>query len=269
MPHGSQRSSAVLAYYDEEFRERMEGVAGGLAHQLDKNGKDSTDHAGLGPRKVTARLAEVERERTVKEAQPAAGAAVSETAEKKQDELVAEEQTTTPAPADAAISSGDVEPANAKASGAADPADAGEEPLSAAVSSEEPTAVKADQVEAVDRDSSKDQPSETRDEPAATATEETTSADVAEGEEEDVEAAKEPSLSRECPETREVEKKDKGEVIVLSQDAVAEGSVKEVLAAEVCEEKKAEVPVVDEQAEAQASVVPIVKTQIAEAATGV
>lgn len=54
----SYRHSAVMAYYDEEFRERMEGVAGGLSKQANKGEEDS---ASGGLRKVTAQLVEVAR----------------------------------------------------------------------------------------------------------------------------------------------------------------------------------------------------------------
>lgn len=37
----SYRHSAVMAYYDDEFRERMEGVAGGLSKQANKGEEDS------------------------------------------------------------------------------------------------------------------------------------------------------------------------------------------------------------------------------------
>lgn len=54
----SYRHSAVMAYYDEEFRERMEGVAGGLSKQASK-GEESESASGM--RKVTAQLVEVAR----------------------------------------------------------------------------------------------------------------------------------------------------------------------------------------------------------------
>lgn len=48
------RHSAVMAYYDDEFRERMEGVAGGLSKQA---GKGEEDSASGGLREVTAQQA--------------------------------------------------------------------------------------------------------------------------------------------------------------------------------------------------------------------
>lgn len=54
----SYRHSAVMAYYDDEFRERMEGVAGGLSKQANK-GEEEESASGL--RRVTAQLVEVAR----------------------------------------------------------------------------------------------------------------------------------------------------------------------------------------------------------------
>ena len=60
----SQRNSAIMAYYDEGFRERMEGVAGGLAKQI-KGGDEEGEgeQVGVGLKKVTAKLVEVQIEK--------------------------------------------------------------------------------------------------------------------------------------------------------------------------------------------------------------
>jgi hypothetical protein len=55
--YASHRSSAVLAYYDEDFREKMEGVAGGLSKQLKKG--EEADPTASSLKKVTAQLVEV------------------------------------------------------------------------------------------------------------------------------------------------------------------------------------------------------------------
>jgi hypothetical protein len=89
----SHRNSAVMAYYDEEFREKMEGVAGGLSKQLSKGEEESAS----GSRKATARWVEGgEAKKSQKEGQPSEIAAIdyvsSETAKGEQREARAEEQ---------------------------------------------------------------------------------------------------------------------------------------------------------------------------------
>jgi len=269
MPHGSQRSSAVLAYYDEEFRERMEGVAGGWKEQLDKdkNGKDSA-------RKVTARLVEVETERTAKkEGSSGDVPAVPEVSEEKEAEPAAQEvQATIPALADVTLVSGGAEAAEAKTSEVVEPAGSGKEPVFTPVLSEEPLTVKADQVESVDENLSKDQLSKTGDAPIAVAVEEAKSTEAIETEKAEVEAAKEASFGPECHEMREVEKTDE-KVDAPSQETIEQVPEKEIVSVTVCEEQqeeaKADVPVAPEQVETQGSDESSVKTQIAESATGV
>ncbi|KAK5659969.1 hypothetical protein OQA88_13434 [Cercophora sp. LCS_1] len=75
----SQRNSAVMAYYDEGFRERMEGVA----LQLTKKEKGEDEGVDQGLRKVTAQLVEVAKNKTG----PAdAGAAAGDEAAKAEEQ---------------------------------------------------------------------------------------------------------------------------------------------------------------------------------------
>lgn len=97
-----------MAYYDEEFRERMEGVAGGLSKQANKGEEDS---ASGGLRKVSAQLVEVVRGKNEEDRQPRETGADDMSAEDlakevQFEERVEEEQQVVAAPAD-----GDVKPA--------------------------------------------------------------------------------------------------------------------------------------------------------------
>ncbi|KAK0620783.1 hypothetical protein B0T14DRAFT_567509 [Immersiella caudata] len=160
--YASHRNSAVLAYYDEEFREKMEGVAGGFTKQLglDKKGEE-VDQTASGLRKVTAQLVEVAKVKTVpEEPQVTKGSASSEnagveTVEEEKPEIKAEEQSEPkveekveekPAEVSAPVEtspSSDAEPAKVEVAQAQE-APAPEEPSSALLEVEEPAKVAAD-----------------------------------------------------------------------------------------------------------------------------
>ncbi len=108
-----------MAYYDEGFREKMEGVAGGLAKQLNKNGEEVD--GGPGAMKGTAQLEEGE-------------------------------QTTMPAVIDAGATSEDVEPATEAVSEASGSTAAPEEEPSSStpLDGERPSTVKIDSPEPAD-----------------------------------------------------------------------------------------------------------------------
>ncbi|KAK4442862.1 hypothetical protein QBC34DRAFT_418096 [Podospora aff. communis PSN243] len=87
--YASHRSSAVLAYYDEEFREKMEGVAGGLSKQLKKG--EEADPTASSLKKVTAQLVEVAKVKPVLE-EPRLTEEPASISESTSSETVKEEQ---------------------------------------------------------------------------------------------------------------------------------------------------------------------------------
>jgi hypothetical protein len=145
--YASHRNSAVLAYYDEEFREKMEGVAGGLSKQLEKKGEEA-DPTATGLRKVTAQLVEVAKVKTVLEEpqlteEPASiseGASAETVKEKQVESKVEEKPAEVSTPVETSPVTEKVEPAKEEVAQAAEVPVSGE-PSSRPAEAEEPSKV--------------------------------------------------------------------------------------------------------------------------------
>jgi len=219
----SHRNSAVMAYYDDEFREKMEGVAGGLTKQLDK---DADRDSASGLRRVTARLVEVARgKQAQKEDQSREMGATDLSAEIAKEEQC--EETQVEEQQVVVQANGDVEPAKEEV----------HEALALPVPAEEPSAVKVDSSMPLDGDESEAQPAATVDDTSAARTELTRT---------DSEMEKPTTTNLPSPDLAPVETKQPLAMVEEVVDEQAQGKLEDV-----AREEAVKVPIVSEEQDFQ------------------